>query len=677
MYNKLISKIVLWVALVSTALTVNAQQLSFKDLGIEGGEFEEWQKLTVGYGEPGNVADVAGSSQKAKLTQKTPGAMATGGGNIYNPGGVSVFEVSGSIEGVLSQITLQVWSAGSPVDSGSYVFKSGDLEVKGTSSEVGSGDAGVISLISFDLGESKVEGEDYSIEFKASGAHMSLVALRLDLVQVITELGFNQLDKPGWIYDGWITFTEAYGDWNAPDMEGSNEVSIDSGALLKQSVPGGMLVSGGNIYHPGAASSFVIDDAVEGDISQVVLQVWTSGSPMDTNQVTLKSGDIERSGSYSEIARKRSGHGYEIISQFNFDLGGSNISAYTIEFGASGPHMSLVSVKVSKLVNVKFDFNKQQAVAIDNPSDDRWTYPRNSTPGKRTLAPLFGYLTGEGDDLRAIRYGQMVLGYDTSGVIPVGLNREQYKIKSVTIQATVAFDEQFEYDGTRDNYSLYNGVDDTASPVELFGTGFRNGYDGLNWDETRPLNEDGAEGNNIYSIGFEGGTAIDVDTFSFSKPHSAKPFAIGTIEGLEQGELVPEDSVFRFNLDVENSAVSNYIAEGLVNGKLYFTLSQILYEELEEGGKGYPDIYTKDHILGEGASMMIEYELLPTTIEPATLNIDRITEGKLLISWNEPGILERSESLGANAEWSIVETVEMNYTVESPNGKMFFRLRGD
>ena len=129
----------------------------FKDLGIEGGEFEEWQKLTVGYGEPGNVADVAGSSQKAKLTQKTPGAMATGGGNIYNPGGVSVFEVSGSIEGVLSQITLQVWSAGSPVDSGSYVFKSGDLEVKGTSSEVGSGDAGVISLISFDLGESKVE----------------------------------------------------------------------------------------------------------------------------------------------------------------------------------------------------------------------------------------------------------------------------------------------------------------------------------------------------------------------------------------------------------------------------------------------------------------------------------------------------------------------------------------
>ena len=677
MYNKLISRIVLWVAAVTTVLTVNAQQFGFKDLGIEGGEFEEWQKLTVGYGEPGNVADVAGSSQKAKLTQKTPGAMATGGGNIYNPGGVSVFEVSGSIEGVLSQITLQVWSAGSPVDSGSYVFKSGDLEVKGTSSEVGSGDAGVISLISFDLGESKVEGADYSIEFKASGAHMSLVALRLDLAQVTTELGFNQFDKPGWIYDGWITFTEEYGDWNAPDMEGRNEITPVSGALLKQSVPGAMLISGGNIYHPGAASSFVIDDLVEGGIGRVVLQVWTSGSPMNTSQVILKSGDIELSGSYSEIERKRSGHGYEIISQFNFDLGDSNVSDYTIEFGASGPHMSLVSVKLSKLVNIKYDFKKQQTVAIDNPSDDRWTYPRNGTPGTRNLAPVFGYISGDGEEIEAVRLGQLVVGYDTSGVIPVGLNREQYKIKSVIVEATVALDKQFKYDGTRDDYSLYNGVDDTVSPVELFGAGFRNGYDALNWDEEVPLKDDGVEENNIYSIGFDGDIAIDVDTFSFNTPHSARPFAIGTIEGLEQDDLVPEDSVFVFKLDLENSAVSNYIAEGLGNGKLYFTLSQILYEELEEGGKGHPDIYTKDHILGEGVRVMIEYELLPPVKKPAYLTMDRLSGGKLLISWNQSGNLERSESLGASAEWSTVKTTGMSHIAESPNGKNFFRLRGD
>ena len=98
---------------------------------------------------------------------------------------------------------------------------------------------------------------------------------------------------------------------------------------------------------------------------------------------------------------------------------------------------------------------------------------------------------------------------------------------------------------------------------------------------------------------------------------------------------------------------------------------------LEEGGKGHPDIYTKDHILGEGVRVMIEYELLPPVKKPAYLTMDRLSGGKLLISWNQSGNLERSESLGASAEWSTVKTTGMSHIAESPNGKNFFRLRGD
>ena len=81
-------------------------------------------------------------------------------------------------------------------------------------------------------------------------------------------------------------------------------------------------------------------------------------------------------------------------------------------------------------------------------------------------------MSGEGDARVAQRYGQMIVAFDTISKVPLGLHYSQYKIKSATVKATVALDEQFLYDGTPDDYSKYNGVDDTVSPVELFGTGY-------------------------------------------------------------------------------------------------------------------------------------------------------------------------------------------------------------
>ena len=195
-------------------------------------------------------------------------------------------------------------------------------------------------------------------------------------------------------------------------------------------------------------------------------------------------------------------------------------------------------------------------------------------------------------------------------------------------------DQQFPYDGTVDDYSKYNGEDDKDSPVELFGAGFRNGYDSLSWNETSPLSDRNDNGNHhVYSLGFDNGKAIDVDYYSFSNPHNAKPFAIGKVDGLEQGDMVPEDSVFEFNVDVGDKNIHHFVADSLSKGKIFFALSQILYGRTAEGGKGYPDFYTSDHILGEGPTLKIEFEIVPAKLEPPVMSIKRNGAGGVVLEW--------------------------------------------
>ena len=245
------------------------------------------------------------------------------------------------------------------------------------------------------------------------------------------------------------------------------------------------------------------------------------------------------------------------------------------------------------------------------------------------------------------------------------------------MNATVALDQQFPYDGTADDYSKYNGEDDKDSPVELCGAGFRNGYDSLSWNETSPLSDRNDNGNHhVYSLGFDNGKAIDVDYYRFSNPHNAKPFAIGKVDGLEQGDMVPEDSVFEFNVDVSDKNIHHYVADSLSKGKIFFALSQILYGRTADGGKGYPDFYTSDHILGEGPTLKIEFEIVPAKLEPPIMSIKRNGKGGVVLEWSGVGELQSSDSLGMEAEWISVETTENKHEIDSNELQQFYRVKG-
>ena len=650
----------------------------FQDFETENSEYAEWDEFTVGFGEPGNTPDMEFSKGGITITQNTPGAMVTSTGNIYNPGGVSSFILNDSALGKLDEIRFQIWTLGSPADYGSFVLKSGDNEIPGIRSEVLSGDKGVISLINFDLSGASILDTDYSIEFKAAGPHMSLVGSRLDYKTKEVIIDFQAQSGPGWSHDGWIEFVNGFNDWNEPDLEGSREVTFDYGALLRQTTPGAFVTSTKNIYNPGGISNFEISDSVDGEIVRLALQIRTTGTPVNPGSVVVKIGEIQLRGAYSEVARKKTARGSEVISQFLFDLEGVRPSEYVIKFSAAGPHMSLVSAKVDKQITAKYDLGSNYNSEFNLASEDRWTYPRNSTPGKRNLAPVFGFVSGEGDARVAQRYGQMIVAFDTISKVPLGLHYSQYKIKSATVKATVALDEQFLYDGTPDDYSKYNGVDDTVSPVELFGTGFRNGFDSSTWNEASPLsaaNDDGS--NNAYSLGFSDGQATDVDYYQFASPHNASPFAIGKIDGVSQDELVPEDSEFEFSINVDDANIQRYIAESLSKGKVFFTLSQILYAKTQNGGKGYPDLYTKDHILGESPALKLEFEIVPAQLTPAVLSITRNNSGGVTVAWSGNGDLFSSEKLGKDASWKKIETSGNSYNSDSGSPAGYYRVIQD
>ena len=647
----------------------------FQDFETENSEYAEWDEFTVGFGEPGNAPDMEFSKGGIKITQNTPGAMATSTGNIYNPGGVSDFILKDSALGKLDEIRFQIWTLGSPADYGSFVLRSGDNEVSGIRSEVVSGDKGVISLINFDIAEASILDADYSIQFTASGPHMSLVAARLDYKTKEVIIDFQEQSGPGWVHDGWVEFANGFNDWNEPDLEGSREVSFDFGALLRQTTPGAFVTSTKNIYNPGGISNFEISDNVDGEIVRLALQVRTTGTPVNPGSAVIKIGETELRGAYREVARKKTARGSEVISQFVFDLNDIRPSEYLIKFSAAGPHMSLVSARVDKQITPKYELGSSYNSKFNLASEDRWTYPRNSTPGKRNLAPVFGLVSGEGDDRYAQRYGQMIVAFDTISQVPSGLHYSQYKIKSATVKTTVALDEQFLYDGTPDDYSEYNGVDDTVSPVELFGTGFRNGFDSSTWNETSPMAApDGDRSNNAYSLGLSDGQAIDVDLYRFGSPHNASAFAIGQIDGLEQGELVPEDSELEFSINVDDSGIQRYIAESLSKGKLFFTLSQILYAKTDNGGKGYPDLYTKDHILGESPTLNLEFEIVPAKLDPAVLTISRNNNGGVTVGWSGNGDLFSSEKLGDGVSWQKVGATGNSHDLDPASPARYFKV---
>jgi len=154
--------------------------------GSANSEAGYWERFTVAAGAPGNLADGAGATTGAVLTQHSPNGFLTGSGNIYNFTDASAFTLADTTPFTLGTVVLQTRTVGSELDYNSLQL--GFTDADGTHQLAplarverdrtpGNGD-NVSSLWQWDL--SGLNVNSYTIAFAAAESSLSFDSLTLD-----------------------------------------------------------------------------------------------------------------------------------------------------------------------------------------------------------------------------------------------------------------------------------------------------------------------------------------------------------------------------------------------------------------------------------------------------------------------------------------------------------------
>lgn len=258
-------------------------------------------------------------------------------------------------------------------------------------------------------------------------------------------------------------------------------------------------------------------------------------------------------------------------------------------------------------------------VSYDAPSMDRWNYPFNGSPGSRLSASTFGAPLLDGfDDHDA----QLVVGFATDADVPVGLDASQYRVLSARVTVTNSNAGSFRYDPTYDTHDTYLFLDDSLDtddgrPVHLWAMGYRNEFDATSWGEFTTFggtpDVDPTQGSRhafAAYFPFSGSDAVDVSN-NIKEGFDPTPAAIGQTDAVLPGAFVPADTTFSFEVDLCETGIGDYIADGLSNGEVRFTVSSLhAATGGPDGGTGdvaYPIWYTRENpiasILGLGATL--------------------------------------------------------------------------
>jgi hypothetical protein len=244
---------------------------------------------------------------------------------------------------------------------------------------------------------------------------------------------------------------------------------------------------------------------------------------------------------------------------------------------------------------------------LETPALDRWMYPFNATPGTRPTLSVFGSDREVPTQFDA-RDGQVLVAFDTAGVVPAGGSSQGYVVRSAEVTLQVANKLVFRLDTSPDAWTSFLPTTDArftpdvdaGQPVELFGVGFRNGWTPTNFVEAAPFTQGGAS---FLAPGVRNAFAAEVDALGATRDVSnnpregfqAAPFAVGTVTGLAPGSLVPLDAVMRFEIDVDDPGVQAYLREGLDRGRVHFAVSALTI--VERQGGDFPVFYARENAL--------------------------------------------------------------------------------
>jgi hypothetical protein len=271
-------------------------------------------------------------------------------------------------------------------------------------------------------------------------------------------------------------------------------------------------------------------------------------------------------------------------------------------------------------------------VKYTTPSADRWNYPFNPTPGIRPTSSVFG--NEAGSSLFDNRDGQMIVVYNTAEDIPPGRTVGSYLVLNARVTLEFATDLALAYDDSTDPWQSflpesdpdYIPDSDPGQPLELFGTGFRNGFTSATWVENSPYAPAGSNLllpgiRNAYAVSIDGaGNAIDVSN-SVRDEFSPDPFGIGFVPGVTVGDLIPIGSECQFDLATDNPLVTGYLSQGLADGKLSFSITSLA--RVVQQGSVFPSFYNKENpLVGKGLAKAAQLEMTVLLFDCALADLD-------------------------------------------------------
>ena len=269
----------------------------------------------------------------------------------------------------------------------------------------------------------------------------------------------------------------------------------------------------------------------------------------------------------------------------------------------------------------------------DAPQLDTWLYNNNSfTPaGLRQTAPSYrNALTLNAAQTRfqpltlqdPARLASMMMAFDTSLEITAGQPAANYQVESVTVTVTMyeaigsIFYEPLPETRADLIAAAINQTEDNAHPMEMYGVGFRGGYDGFSFDGsggpskfTESVNPVPTSGYIPYPIdanssgqyrdvanSVSGGFSA-LPAAANAAPFDANPWAIGTTS-LSPGEVVPNGTTFTFALNLGAPGVLEYVQNSLATGALgVFLTSMHTASQPGVGGEvSYPRWATKESV---------------------------------------------------------------------------------
>lgn len=274
------------------------------------------------------------------------------------------------------------------------------------------------------------------------------------------------------------------------------------------------------------------------------------------------------------------------------------------------------------------------------------------------------------------RDGMSLAAFKTSTQIASGLPANSYNVRSVTVTLTMwkSTNGPVHYDDTPDSRAqllldVINGTYDSARPIELYGVGFNDrpgglpkyvGYDFGNVSpDTTLMNENahpytGLGGNYIaypivslnpatptvytdVSNSITGGYSATA-AGNTTAPFEVTPWAVGKNSGLNNGDEVPNNTTFTFEVDLNAPGVLPYIQDSLSKGGLgfFFSSAHPANQPGSSSNNAYPQWALREH--GDfPPTLAIDYDIVPTflpgdydrngTVNGADYNLWRSTIG--------------------------------------------------